>query len=99
MGDHPVSHPVECLQVDLLRCPYLYEAHRRPSDGFRNGFRVDDVVLVSIDKRGVDARVRRGTDFGIERLSFLNNGLEVDTLETASKALEELLLTKKNSLL
>ena len=60
---------------------------------------VDDVVLVSIDKRGVDARVRRGTEFGIERLSFVSNSLEVDSLQTASLALQELLSDRQRNLL
>src|SRR5690606_32329072 len=48
MGDHPISHAVKCLQVDLLRGPDLDEAHRRPRHCFRDGLRVDDVVLVRL---------------------------------------------------
>lgn len=50
MGDHPISHPVECLQIDLLRSPDLYEAHRRTRHGFRDSLCIDDVVLVRLYK-------------------------------------------------
>ena len=61
---------------------------------FQSGLRValdaDDAVLVSIDARGVDARVRRASQFGVERLSFAEENY-VETADDAASALKALL--------
>lgn len=51
---------------------------------------VDDAALISIDSRGVDIRVRQGTQFNIQRISF-EQGHVVETLEEAKAALWKLI--------
>ncbi|KAL0414956.1 UNVERIFIED_CONTAM: hypothetical protein Slati_3327500 [Sesamum latifolium] len=51
---------------------------------------VDDAALISIDSRGVDIRVRQGAQFNVQRISF-EEGLSVETVEEAKKALWKLL--------
>ncbi|XP_073142640.1 uncharacterized protein [Henckelia pumila] len=51
---------------------------------------VDDAALISIDSRGVDIRVRQGTQFNIQRISF-EQGRIVETLEEAKAALWKLI--------
>lgn len=51
MGHQAVAHPVERLQVDLLRRPHLHEAHGWPRYGLRDRLGVDQVVLVALHVR------------------------------------------------
>jgi hypothetical protein len=48
----------------------------------------DDAAFISIDKRGVDVRLRRGGDYSIERFGF---DTEVESLEDAVSAMQRLL--------
>ncbi|CAN4100023.1 unnamed protein product [Withania somnifera] len=47
---------------------------------------VDDAVLISIDSKGTDVRVRQGAQFNVQRISF-EEGHSVETLEEAKAAL------------
>ncbi|KAL6762343.1 hypothetical protein V8C86DRAFT_2520386 [Haematococcus lacustris] len=49
---------------------------------------IDELLFISIDAGGVDVRVRCGSDFNVERISF---GCKVHTLEEAHRALATVL--------
>ena len=68
----------------------LEQLTREYGGRLRAALGVDDVVLVSVDARGIDARVRRGTEFGIERLGFHPAAAATDG-EAAAGALGALL--------
>ncbi|KAJ8770483.1 hypothetical protein K2173_017974 [Erythroxylum novogranatense] len=51
---------------------------------------VDDAAFISIDSKGTDIRVRQGTQFNIQRVSF-EEGHSVETLEEAKAALSKLI--------
>jgi len=48
----------------------------------------DDAAFISIDKQGVDVRVRRGGDYSVERVSF---DLQVNSLEDAKAEMQRML--------
>ncbi|KAK8953572.1 hypothetical protein KSP40_PGU012039 [Platanthera guangdongensis] len=51
---------------------------------------VDDATLISIDSKGTDIRIRQGSQFSIQRLSFeVEHG--VQTLAEAKKALQKII--------
>ncbi|KAJ8760086.1 hypothetical protein K2173_010942 [Erythroxylum novogranatense] len=51
---------------------------------------VDDAAFISIDSKGTDIRVRQGTQFNIQRISF-ELGHSVETLEEAKAAVSKLI--------
>ncbi|CAA7410277.1 unnamed protein product [Spirodela intermedia] len=57
---------------------------------------VDDAALISIDCKGTDIRVRQGTQFNVQRLSFEEDH-EVQTLEEAKSALEKIISRRRRS--
>ncbi|KAL3701838.1 hypothetical protein R1sor_019860 [Riccia sorocarpa] len=57
---------------------------------------VDDAALISIDSKGVDIRVRQGTQFNVQRLPF-HEDHAVETLDQAIRALQKVMDEAKAS--
>jgi hypothetical protein len=51
LADQPLTHPMRRLQVELLGCLGGDEFHRRPLHRLGDGFRVAEVVLLSLTIR------------------------------------------------
>jgi DNA topoisomerase IA len=48
LRDQPLAHPMQCLQIKLLRGLGRHELHRRALHGFGNRFGIIEVVLLSL---------------------------------------------------
>ncbi|KAK9909774.1 hypothetical protein WJX75_007283 [Coccomyxa subellipsoidea] len=91
VGEYVSAKPDEIVTSDSHHTlQVLNETH---SEGLRQalsrpGSAVDDAAFISIDRLGADVRVRRATDYIVERLTFPTH---VHTLEDALTAMQHLL--------
>lgn len=76
---HTVQVLTEKFSQDICRLMTQVEEDRPPAD---------DASCISIDRTGVDVRVRRGAQFSVERIGFPRG---VHNLEEAISALEEII--------
>ena len=69
LADQPLPHPVQCLQIQLLRGLGRHEPHRRALHGFSNRFGIIEVVLLSL-AIGADIFGRHQPGIVTERCEF-----------------------------
>eukprot|EP00245_Coleochaete_scutata_P011545 TRINITY_DN4307_c0_g1_i2.p1 TRINITY_DN4307_c0_g1~~TRINITY_DN4307_c0_g1_i2.p1 ORF type:complete len:120 (+),score=24.44 TRINITY_DN4307_c0_g1_i2:349-708(+) len=81
--DQIASHGAEHT-LQELNDRFSNELQRLMSDGDKA---VDDACLISIDSKGADIRVRQGTRFNVQRVSFEDH---VETLDQAASALSKI---------
>lgn len=81
---HTVQVLTEKFSQDICKLMTQVEEDRPPAD---------DASCISIDRTGVDVRVRRGAQFSVERIGFPQG---VHNLEEAIHALEEIIGNAKS---
>jgi len=82
------SQPDKVVLGGNFNLAYLNETYNNIKDVIGDSGEVDDAAFISVDSLGADVRIRRGGEYSVERLGWVNR---VESLEDACRELEQMM--------
>jgi hypothetical protein len=82
------SQPDKVVLGGNFNLAYLNETYNNIKDIIGESGEVDDAAFISVDSLGADVRIRRGGEYSVERLGWVNR---VESLEDACRELEQMM--------
>ena len=83
------SQPDKVVLGGNFNLAYLNETYNNIKDIIGESGEVDDAAFISVDSLGADVRIRRGGEYSVERLGWVNR---VESLEDACRELEQMMI-------
>ena len=83
------SQPDKVVLGGNFNLAYLNETYNNIKDIIGESGDVDDAAFISVDSLGADVRIRRGGEYSVERLGWVNR---VESLEDACRELEQMMI-------